>query len=195
MGTIILKLNINKINLDKKEIKKHYKPRYNNIFKGNPYKWYRPESFMWFLHSFECAWLRITRGYCYRDLWSMDIWLSQLLYDSLKDFSDSTHSSPADMEYKEWITFIESIRDSFYKSMEENQDEVNPNKYKEYLDRPLKFEKGSNGLYSLKEDETKELKELRDNWYKEEIKIRKAREEEKNKALESLKERWFDLWN
>ena len=69
---------------------------------------------LWFFKSINCAWQRATKGYCYRDLWSLDWFYTQLFIDSIREFKKGLHGAPYDFfddskenQIERWENYLE----------------------------------------------------------------------------------------
>ena len=79
-----------------------------NVLKYFPYRW---RHYPW--EFFEDCWLniraayqRITRGFAYRDLFSIDNWFLDIFPEMLKEFRENLHSFPGNSEFptfEKWL--------------------------------------------------------------------------------------------
>jgi len=57
---------------------------------------------------------RMHKGYCYEDMWRFDNWLSALITRGLKEFKQTTHSYPNDLDdWDEWMRTLDEMIDCF----------------------------------------------------------------------------------
>lgn len=145
-----------------------------NIFEKAPYRWWQ----IWKITKFyfgtlKCAWQRVTKGYCYRDIYELNEFYLELISASLKELSKTTHGYPLDFEDMEtWQDYLKEMADRFLAASTNIQ----------YMtQRVLNHE-------NFSEDKAQELIKavMNDNKY---------REEHLDKALYMFKERFYDLWD
>ena len=157
-------------------------------------KWNIAYKIKWFFVSLKCAYQRAIRGYCYRDLWNLDHFYTQLFSDSLMDFKENLHGAPAeffdsnsDNEIIRWENYIEEMATHFYNSIEEN--EVQKNEFEE------EFHRLHPTIFMKEDEETEEQKEVYNKWLARQIEINNWRRAELNKGLDMLKENFESLWD
>ena len=166
---------------------------------------------------------RVIKGYCDKDLWSIDCSFMNLMPDMLQQFKDTKHGSPSclgteymdeqgiscnDECHAEWDKILDDMIFLFREMNEETCQKENPYQA-EHEDILHKFEEkyGMFGekLEDGKEDsfgrvlhfpsEISEYKDIEEKYYEEEKALSKYREECKNKAFE-LFSKWFNsLWD
>lgn len=156
------------------------------VFKKAPYRWYEIfHRVRWFFRSINCAWERATKGYCYRDLWSMDIFYGKLFEDTLREFNETRHGYPGNMTDEEWGKYLNEMADHFHNCLESNEVYTNPY-WDEYYHR----------VYELNEDENlPENQELYNNYKERKKEIEEKLDSEKDIAFDMLKEKFFHLWD
>lgn len=70
-----------------------------------------------FFSDISCAIQRARKGYCYRDLWNIDLWLFELLPNMIKDFKNNMSGYPYNYEsMKDWqaeLDFFISILEQY----------------------------------------------------------------------------------
>lgn len=165
-----------------------------SVFNKAPYPWYRViKRIKYHCGTLKCAWQRATRGYSYRDLWSLDTFYSWLFVNSLEDFSKGLNGAPndyfdynadtADEQLKPWLDYLAEMRNHFYNSIEGNEPEEN-----EYTE-PLVNSRLMNGhVVDSKEP-------LVDKWLKREEELASWRAEELDKGFEMLRKVYWSLWD
>ena len=159
------------------------------IFTHHPYrkKYYLTHPIDFFAHywrDLKCAYERATKGYCFRDLWSIDDWFLNVFPIMLQDFNKIRNGHPGNITEEEWNTIIEDMIISFKNADEEQTDYLN--KYEEEYDKII-F-KGDNN-YTDKE------KELQKNYYNEENKKFEYRKHNLQKGFQLLNKWFFALWD
>jgi len=78
------------------------------------------------IRDIHCAWQRATKGYCYRDIWSIDNWFLELIPKMLEEFKKIRHGYPASLTLEEWDDIIQQMKTHFEKANELTTDFVNP---------------------------------------------------------------------
>ena len=92
-----------------------------SVFCNCPFKWYKfRETIPWFFRSFKCAYQRITKGFCFRDIWNIDLYLLELLPQIFDSFRENTSAYPSDMTEEEWNNYLIEMAESFRKANVEN---------------------------------------------------------------------------
>ena len=57
---------------------------------------------------------RGRKGYCYKDLWSFDNWLSKTITRGLREFKENCHSYPSeDITWEGWMKVLDEIIECF----------------------------------------------------------------------------------
>ena len=179
------------------------KERKLTVFSRAPYgRWDIYHHVLWFFRSLYCAWERATKGYCYRDLWSLNWFYTQLFIDSIREFKKDLHGAPQEFfdddkenQIERWENYLEEMAQHFYNSLEEN--EVQKNEYKEEIHRLnlLKIERGEDGFSRSITSTSPDAVAIREKWFEREKELSSWREEELNKGLEMLKENFGGLWD
>lgn len=173
-----------------------------SVFTPAPYgKWQIHKKIIWFFRSLKCAWQRATKGYCYRDIWDLDHFYTQLFIDSITSFKHNLHGAPSDLydekndSIEKWENYLDEMVLHFYNSLEEN--EVQKNEFEEEYRRlnPFEIIKNNQGFYTLKENHETEAIKIKEKWFEREKEISDWRASELNKGLDMLKERFQSLWD
>lgn len=174
-----------------------------SVFSKAPYgKRYIFKRIMWFFRSLSCAWQRATKGYCYRDLWSLDSFYTKIFYNSLWKFVKHLHGAPQEFFNQEtntieaWERYIEEMAKHFYNSLEDNEVEESYNEFEEEYHKlnPLILEKVDGG-YRTKETTDPRAIEVKGRFFRREEEIEEWREEELQKGFNMLQEVFHNLWD
>lgn len=178
-----------------------------NVFKFGIYKPTNIKIFFrntkQFFKNIKYAWQRATRGYCDWDVWELNTFYTELIRDTLKHLAATSSSYPGrgDLDTPEkWEAWLNETAQLFDNSIERSFEDyqVYKNKYEdEYSKLPNRFttEELPNGMYRLINNDTEEEKKLLNKYFNEELNIYKLRDRDKNKALERLREHWWELWD
>jgi hypothetical protein len=179
------------------------KERKLSVFSPAPYR--KRDIFhriLWFFGSINCAWQRAIKGYCYRDLWSMDWFYTQLFINSIREFKKNLRGAPqeffdndAENQIERWENYLEEMAQHFYNSLEEN--EVQKNEYEEEFYRLNKWtiERDENGYIVHKQNTDPAAISARKKWLEREKELASWRREELNKGLDMLKKSFTELWD
>ena len=127
-----------------------------NVLKDFPY---RPRYYLTHPWKFidECwtnlknAWMRVTRGWSYMDLYNMDNYLTDVMIDMLRTLAREAHEYPGiepfetPEKWTSWLWYIagelEASKEEFYEGKNEFKEEY----YKELDNWKIDFEKDENG--------------------------------------------------
>lgn len=145
-----------------------------NIFEKAPYRWWQIWKIIkFYFGTLKCAWQRMTKGYCYRDVYDLSEFYIELFSASLKELSETTHGYPLDFKDMEtWRDYLKEMAEHFLAASTDIQ----------YMtQRVLNHE-------NFSEDKAQEL-------IKAVMNDDKYREEHLDKALNMFKERFYDLWD
>lgn len=158
------------------------------IFTHHPYrkKYYLTHPIDFFAHywrDLKCAYERATKGYCFRDLWSIDDWFLNVFPMMLQDFNKTRIGHPGNLTEKEWNAIIEDMIISFTNADEEQTDYIN--KYQKEYDKIFRWDNN----YTNKE------KELQEHFYNEEHKKFEYRKHNLQKGFQLLNKWFFALWD
>lgn len=175
------------------------------------------------LRNLKYSWQRVTKGYCDRDLWSIDYWFMNLMPDMLQQFKDTKHGSPSilgteyvndqgilcnDTCHEEWDKILDQMIFLFKEMNEDTCQKTNPylieyeNVLKEFEEKygtfGEKLETSKTGKFGRVlhfPGEMPEYKDIEENYHAEENALNQYREECKNQAFE-LFSKWFHyLWD
>ena len=145
-----------------------------NIFEKTPYRWWQIWKIIkFYFGTLKCAWQRMTKGYCYRDVYDLSEFYLELFSASLNELSKTAHGYPLDFEDMEtWRDYLKEMAKHFLAASTNIQ----------YMTQRVLNDE------NFSEDKAQELIKavMNDNKY---------REEHLDKALYMFKERFYDLWN
>lgn len=146
------------------------------------YPWYRIDKrFIHFIGKIKSIWERITKGYCYEDVWNLKDFYLEIFIHSLRDLAENHNSYPSDMTPDSWSTYLNEMANHFEHSKEELSS-PNPFTYS-----TLKQE--------LLNNNNEELSNVLTSWKDFEIKQAEWRKSEFKKGMKMLEERFNDLWD
>lgn len=159
-----------------------------NVLKCFPCNWQYYITHPW--EFFEDCWLnikaayqRITRGFAYRDLFSIDNWFLDIFPEMLKEFRENLHSFPGNSEFptfESWTAYLEEMETHFRNANENQKVELN-----EWEEDYLK--------YLINKDEV--CLNITEKWLARETEINAWREEELKKGFEMLQKNLHHLWD
>lgn len=143
-----------------------------NLFTRPPYRWWQfKKNFLYILGTIKCMRQRITKGYCFRDVWNLGDFYITLFSNSIKDLADTTNSFPLDFRYyQDWINYL-NIMSTHFKKAQEINDEIYNIETKE---APDEENQSMSDFYKTK---------------------RKRKSQELEDGLNMLKDRIEDLWD
>lgn len=152
--------------------------------------WFHPRNFKYLKSDLECAKMRATKGWCYRDWYNLDSWFSTVLPELLEDFVKHHHASP---NYDYAKTPPELIPWGQKWISPEDEKRFNKN-FENYLLEIAHHLRNSNKDYLDLEEET----ETTDSNEAILVRYKKYNEycqKELNTALDMLKPVFFELWD
>lgn len=169
----------------------------------------------------KCCVQRIKKGFCFRDIWSIDSWFLNVMPDMLDELKRTAHGYPSrflenndrnptheesDRAFAEWQDVLTEMAFLFREANEETCQRKNP--YDEQYHIVFhKFLKrfGFNGKWVKKKDGTRifisslsdipKYKELDENYHKAEKELWEYREDCRKKALSMFSEYFNNLWD
>lgn len=173
-------------------------------------------------NNFKYSWQRITKGYCDRDLWSIDDWFMKIMPDMLEQFKDTRNGSPGclgefytnddgiccnDSCHEEWDKILNEMIFLFREMNKETCSRKNI--FQEEYDKIWREFEEKCGVFGEKLDKDKqktmtrayfpsdfpEYKEISDKYLEYDMELEKYREECKDKALELFSKYYFHLWD
>ena len=132
------------------------------------YPWYCfGKRFIYFIGKIKSIWERITKGYCYEDVWNLKDFYLEIFIHSLRDLAENHNNYPSDMTPDSWSTYLNEMANHFEHSKEElnNSNSFTYSTFKQELNNNNNKEL-SNTLTSWKDFETKQAE-----WRKSEFKM------------------------
>lgn len=158
------------------------------------YLWTHPwELIFHYGRDLKCAWQRAVKGYCYRDLWSMHDWFSELMPRMLNEFKNKNDAYPAYFNTpEEWDNEIDKMIFCFKEVNDETCSLQNEYIYNCDMNFTMDEKTGMGTLqiiYPTEEDSIKS--ELS---YQKELEIAKYKEEKLREGLELLSKHFYSLW-
>lgn len=157
----------------------------------------------WFSRCCKWSYQRVTKGFCDRDLWNMDIFFEDLIPAMLQKFKETRKGSPSrlgkeyvnedgvscnDMCHAEWDKVLDTMIFLWHEANEETCTQGNP--FKIDKDKVYKVFRDVQLMAGLPK-----YKSHFKNYFEAERALERYRKECKDKALELLKEYWYDLWD
>jgi len=173
---------------------------YTNVLKNFPYS---KRYYITHPHKFisECwtnltnAWMRVTRGWSYQDLWNMSDYLLDITIDMLHNLARDGHGYPGVAPFEEpgkWISWLYYIAGELEESKEENYEKRNEyhNEYMKQFDNwEIITDENGNKIYKGKRTELDEKYFAREKELVEEATARRQ------KALSELVKYFDYLWD
>lgn len=94
-----------------------------------------------------CFWERGTKGYCFRDLWSFDSWLSKTIARGLKEFRQNCCGYPNDIDdWDKWMAVLDEMAECFEEQTRDIDNLADFNSMKAWMskdkDRKKKLHRG-----------------------------------------------------
>ena len=165
---------------------------YTNVLKNFPYS---KRYYITHPHKFisECwtnltnAWMRITRGWSYQDLWNMSDYLLDITIDMLHNLARDGHGYPGVAPFEEpgkWISWLYYIAGELEESKEENYEQRN-----EYYDEYMK--KFDDPNWNINSPQT----ELDKKYFARKKELAEEARERRTKALMEVIKFWDYLWD
>ena len=166
-----------------------------NIFNHLWCPWRYPSNWIrnirMFFRSFKWGYQRVTRGYADYDWWNWDMWMTELMAQSLKTMANKTIGYPGNDEfptYESWIEYLNKIVNLLQYSLSEL-----PNEYEEawlkILETKKTFEEKFNGK------RTPEEEEIINKYLDIEVNNDKSKYEAQLEAINMIKHVWGHLWD
>ena len=165
---------------------------YTNVLKNFPYS---KRYYITHPHKFisECwtnltnAWMRVTRGWSYQDLWGMSDYLLDITIDMLRNLARDGHGYPGVAPFEEpgkWISWLYYIAGELEESKEENYEQRN-----EYYDEYMKKFDDTN--WNINSPQT----ELDKKYFASKKELAEEARERRTKALMEVIKFWDYLWD
>ena len=171
-----------------------------NVLKYFPYRWRHYLTHPWDFfedcwYNLKAAYQRVTRGFAYRDLYSIDNWFLDIMPEMLKEFRENLHSYPGDNEFptfESWTAYLEEM-ETHFRNANENQ-KVQLNEWEEdYLKYPMEWQKSKYGLCITMTNNIP--KNITEKWLAREMEINAWRHEELKKAMEMFNNCFHALYD
>ena len=146
--------------------------------------------------NFRAAWMRATKGYCYRDVWNFCDWLPRVIAPMIRHLGEYGCGYPANEEFKtfeQWRNWLKSVADVLEATLEDEWD--GQNEYEEL------WEKASCALYpysniTTTNDITKEDAEtIRKMYWDRELELSEERIKLQKDALNEIIIRLPQIWD
>lgn len=193
------------------------KPEYKRMLK---HKW--REIIPTFIRDLRCCVQRCRKGYCYRDLWNIDIWFLNVMPDMLREFRSSIHGYPYELTEKhnasedkeklaveEWDEILEKMaflfqeadedtckKENLYQAEHDHIQEEFEQKYGMFGEKLWTPEEKVGGRKRLHfAHELPEYKEIEEKYMEEERKIAQYRVECKDEAFQLFSYWFYHLWD
>jgi len=155
-----------------------YRPRY---YLTHPWKFAR-ECFI----NLKNAWMRITRGWCYTDLWDMNDYLTNIIIDMFRNLAYGAHGYPGVEPFEtpeKWTSWLYYIAGELEVSKEENYERRN-----EYYDEYVKQFEDKNWA-------SRESTEIDRLYFARDKELAAEAKERRTKALMGIVQFWDYLWD
>lgn len=98
-----------------------------------------------------CAWQRATKGYCFRDIWSIDRWFMEVFPDMLEELIKVHCGHPGNMTDDKWVETLKTMAKSFRNANDEKTEFQNP--YEEEFLSTLDIDSNTNKLTCTADEE------------------------------------------
>lgn len=154
-----------------------------NVMFTNPYyRWYRIDKIIINLfRDIQCAYQRITKGYCFRDTWEISNWFLEIMPNMLTDLKNNCHGYFGNSQ-EEYEAMLDKMIECFKEANQRTCSMKN-----EYYDTfPHYWE--SDNL-------TKEEKINQKKWFDKENEISKYQQQKLNEGLELFNNHFNELWD
>ena len=97
-----------------------------NVFHKSTYRPWRYPSNWWnnikqFFYNIKCAWQRVTKGYCDRDVWDLDTHFLNLFHFTLRDLALHHYGYPGTEPFdtdEKWKDYLMDLSLKFYQANE-----------------------------------------------------------------------------
>jgi hypothetical protein len=164
--------------------------------------------FMHWMRDIKCAWQRANKGYCFRDLWNIDLWFIEIMPQMIQELKECKMGYPDGLSEKEWDDILDAMIQCFKEAHSETTSFVNPYE-DEYCEKiiPVWMSQFKNpekdpdvkDCYILKSvsemDISEELKELDRKHYETEKEKNQFMKKNKKKGLELFVKYFDNLWS
>lgn len=160
------------------------------------YLWTHPwELIFHYGRDLKCAWQRAIKGYCFRDLWSIDHWFIELMPRMLQEFKENSHAYPAKFDTpEEWDKQLDYMIFCFKEANEETCSLKNEYEYNfDFNFIPSEENSSFSTLHITYPTESD--KEKADLHYEKELELEKYREEKLQEGLKLFAKYFRNLWD
>lgn len=143
-----------------------------------------------FFRQFKWAYQRATRGFCDYDYWDLDIYLSELMAQSIKELAEKTHSYPGTEEfptYESWRDYLYKIADLLRYSLNEDM----PNEFEEAWLATWE----NKDIYDAINNKSPEEREITNKYLDKEYENECLKRKAQNEALDMIKHVYNNLWD
>ena len=178
----------------------------NNVFKF----WYRPTYYLThpikFFKELRAnlvnAWMRITKGYCYTDVWNINSWFCLVLPPMLRHMADYGSAYPGTKPFEtpeKWHDWLHSMADVIETFEDEEFWYTKKNEFAEEWEkvnqkaRSCSIDENGNTIISYNEDE--HYKEIKDLYFMRMEEISKERQELIEDTLSQFSKYFDMLWD
>ena len=159
-----------------------------NVFNNHYYNWRYPscwkKNIRIFFNSISAAYQRVTRGFCWWDIWDFDSHLSELIAQGLETLANEGYGYPGNDEFptpESWHDYLHEIARLFRFYLNE---------------QPNEYEEAWRGTWDSKYDNrTVEEQEIINNYLEKERENSFKQQEAAQTALNMLGHIWGDLWD
>lgn len=76
----------------------------------------------WVMHKcrdIKCAWQRANKGYCFRDLWSIDEWFLNIMPQMLDELNEIRNGYPSNLTDEQWGEILGKMSKAFNNAHDE----------------------------------------------------------------------------
>lgn len=172
------------------------------------------------IRNIKYSWQRITKGYCDRDLWSIDGWFMEIMPQMLQQLKETRYGSPGvlgtqyidesgsyrnDTCHEEWDKILDEMIFLFQEMDEDTCQKRNPYEqahedvYNEFQEKYGCFGEKLNPKNATRQIyfpyEIAEYSEIEDKYYEAEKELAKYREKCKDKAFNLFAKWFYYLWD
>ena len=137
------------------------------------------------IRDIHCAIQRARKGYCYRDLWNIDLWFLDIMPCMIDEFIKMHHGYPCDLTNEEWEQTLNKMSTCFKNAKDRIFGFDNP--YTKEMQAAYTLENGQ-----FKSTASNEIKEKYNKYEEEQRKIYRQNLEE---GLDLFKTHFNDLWD
>lgn len=144
------------------------------------------------IRDIHCAIQRARKGYCYRDLWNIDVWFLDIMPRMIDEFIKIHHGYPCDLTSEEWEQILNRMSTCFKDAKDRVFGFDNPYFEEMQIASILENEHFKSTLSNEIKEKNNEIKEKYNKYEEEQRKIYKQNLEE---GLDLFKTHFNDLWD